>query len=191
MFIELSPVEMERCAVWGNQRTEENKNRSDRLQYDKNRFGLTSLQANRLGLMVEYAVYKWAGFDPENIDLNVWCPFTEQENYNKYLKQADIAGVIEVKRADKPWSPIPVHPKDVKEGVIVVQGYINYTQNGDRFSAISVPPVVELFGWADIAKDYPNGAIPNWDPSGRSRTLSRRPMDTLDLDGYMGVAVNG
>lgn len=187
MLVNFTREEMHRIAWWGTARTNENKYRSDIRDYRREAFNLTSEQANRLGVMVEYGIYKWlapkTGWDLEDPDPSVWAAFVEAKDYEQ-LNKPDIAGVIEARRANSLSSPIPLRSKDVRDGAFVVQGFVHYMQD-ETSGHIRVPAQVTLLGWADAVKDYPNGEIPWWS-KGDARVVGRRPMDTLDLE-VLGV----
>lgn len=180
--ITFTPEEMLQIAAWGTARTEENKGRGDIADYDSNRFNLNPEQNNRLGVMTEAAVYKWCGYSLDDIDLNVWAPFVPTSQYH-LLKQPDIAGVIEVRRANRINSPIPIRRKDVEGRAVLVQGFVNYAQ-AEWLGPIRVPREVSLLGWCDAVQDWPLAEEAGWARGSgmKSRILkARRHIEDLDL----------
>lgn len=163
-------------------RTQENKKRRDIADYKQEAFNLTSLQANCVGVVAELAVAKWLGYPEEVLHgerPDIWAAFVKEEDYGLYLGQPDIAGIIEVRRAHKRTSPIPIRKKDVRAGALLIQPYvdINYLDNG----RINCEHRVELLGWADAVEDYKTGKTPWW-TDGDARTAAvKRPMDSLDV----------
>lgn len=171
--VTLSREELQQVAEWGTARTEENKYSSNIADYDTKRFNLNSEQANRLGVMVEFAVYKWLGYDPTNIDLTVWAPFVPKSEYAQHLNRPDIAGKYEVRRANRRNNPLPIRTKDVIAEAILIQGFVDYHQNG---KSISVPHKVELTGWAVATEDWHRGTIPSWS-KGDARVVTPRELN--------------
>lgn len=176
------------AAKVGTLRTEENKNKQDIACYDTNRFNLTSEQANRLGVVVELATVKLLGL-PEDVQAglrpDVWAAFVKEEDYGLYLGQPDIAGIIECRRANRRSSPIPLRRKDVEAGAIVVQGYVDYSQNAQ--GRITVSQEVEFLGWSDAAADWQTAKVPGWAHGGNSRVaLEKKPMAALDVQRVLG-----
>lgn len=179
-IVTFTQEEMNRVAAWGTARTEENKNRRDIADYDKNRFNLTSEQANRLGVLVEYAVYKYLGFDPNIIDPEVWAAYVPSSQYKQHLGRPDVAGKYEARRANRRGNPIPIRSKDVRCEAIIIQGFVDYTQT--RTGGIIVPKAVELTGWADAVTDYETGLIPSWSRNADARTVEPRSMETFNME---------
>lgn len=177
MVISLTKDEREFCAQAGDLRVEANKNKRDIADYRPVAFNLTNKQSNRLAVMVEAAVFKWSGGNILDHDLREWAHYVPPELYREYLKRPDLWGIIEVRRANKPDSPLPMRKKDLIPGGIVVQGYVPYTQE-ERFGPIKVGLEVDLLGWASES-DWSLGQKPWWGNGDNSRVVPKRPMESL------------
>lgn len=172
----------------GRLRTEENKGRQDIADYKQEAFNLTSMQANRVGVLAEMAVAKWLGL-PEEVLMNqcpdIWAGYVPSSEYDKYLGQPDILGVIEVRRAHRRSSPIPIRRKDVRAGAILIQPYVDITWNGNKIIADNT---VELLGWADAPVDYQTGNIPWWTDGDARVAAEKKPMSALWPDEILARA---
>lgn len=180
--IELTKEEVTFAGRMGMARTNENKNRRDIADYKQSAFNLTSLQANCVGVVAELAVAKWLGLPQDVLEgkrPEVWAAFVEEADYGKFLGAPDILGVIEVRRAHRRTSPIPIRKKDVRAGALLIQPYvdINYLADGK----INCERTVELLGWADAPVDYKTGNIPWWTDGDARTAAEKKPMDTLDI----------
>lgn len=175
MIIQLTEEERTFCKETGDLRVSANKNKRDIAEYDYRRFNLSSQQSNRLAVMVEAAVYKWSGGNILDHDLKEWAHYVPPELYTKYLKRPDLYGIVEVRRANKPNSPIPMREKDRIPNGIIVQGYVPYTQE-EWHGSIRVGLEVDLLGWASV-EDWEIGTTPSWGK--RSKVVPRRPMESL------------
>jgi|SRR6478735_11795223 len=171
-------------------RTEANKSRYDIADYDTRRFNLTRKQASRLGVFAEAVAFKWAGGNVLDHTLEEWAHFVPNNhpNYDALVKgQADLFGTIEVRRANRPHSPIPVRAKDRKSGVVVVQVYIPYRQPlataANPHPAISVPLHGVILGWAYATDE---GTRPDWAKQAGTVVVERRPLNTLDFKKVLG-----
>ena len=186
--VSLTAVQMDRCKVWGAQRTNENLGGRDISDYRAERFNLSSLQQNKLAMCVEYALYIYQGFDPDNIDTEVWAPFVPKSEYSKHLGRPDIAGLFEARRANVWGNALPVRTKDVKAEALVVQGYVDYDQPKRHGPVTKVSNQIVLTGWVNAREDWDKGYIPSWsDGDARSFAFDElRPMNTLDrMDGVV------
>lgn len=181
--VSITQEEFAFVAELGRLRTEENKARWNIPDYDTKRFNLTSLQANRLGVLTEFGIGKWLGLDMMDVDVDVWAGFVKSEDYAKYLGQPDIAGLVEVRRANKEASPLPLRRKDVKAGAFVVQGFVKYRQQ-EWGGAISVNKEVSILGWSDAKEDWDTGDVPSWS-LGDSRVVSRRSPESFPKEEIM------
>lgn len=180
-------MERAQCEGWGTARYEENLKRSDIADYDKRRFNLTSKDANYLAVLAEYFVYRqvaevkgWSLTDP---DPENWAAFVREQDYDKYLKTPDIGGVLEVRRANAPNSPLPLRIKDVETNALVVQVYVPYTQWEHGGPIVAHHNRMEILGWVDAKErwDKPSTFTPAWSKTGKSKTtMIKRPWDEFD-----------
>lgn len=169
-------------------RTVENKSRHDIADYKQEAFSLTSMQANRVGVVAEMAVVKWLGL-PEEVLMNqcpeVWAGYVPSSEYHKYLGQPDILGVVEVRRAHRRSNPIPIRKKDVRAGAILVQAYVDLTWNSTKVIASNE---VELLGWADAPVDWNTGDLPWWSNGDARVAAEKKPMSALWPDEILSRA---
>ena len=181
-IIELTIEEMEFISKVGLLRTEENKNKKDIADYDPRRFTLSSLQANRLGVMAEAGVVKYFGYDICHTPLDVWPSFYMNEHKDLY-DGADInvpAGNFEVRRVNKRGNPVAIRRKDVEENAVVIQAYIEYAELPD--GKLRIPKKqVEILGWVDAAAAWDTALTPAWSSSNKSRITTPNPMEELGV----------
>lgn len=187
--VELSREEIILAGKYGTARTNENKNRSDIADYDTNRFNLTSLQANVVGVAAEMGVIKWLGLPDEVLQNDmpgIWAGYVPSEDYARYLGQPDILGVIEVRRAHRKQNSIPIRTKDVRCNAIIVHAYVDieYKPNGK----IGVNPEVQLLGWADAVADWQTGTVAGYSNGNTREALEKKPMASLELEDIMRKA---
>ena len=181
-IVRITQEEMEFISKVGLLRTEENKNNKDIADYDPRRFTLSSLQANRLGVMAEAAVVKYFGYDICHTPLDVWPSFYMNEHKDLY-DGADVnvpAGSFEVRRVNKKGNPVAIRRKDVEENAIVIQAYIHYIElpNGK----LTIPKKqVEILGWVDAAAAWDDAEVPAWSTSNKSRVTMPNPMSELGV----------
>lgn len=191
MKIEMTKQDRENAKEWGGLRTIENTWFNDIPQYNKKYCTFTSFQANALGVYAELAVVKYLGL-PKDVQEgkrpDVWAAFVPLEEYSKYIKQADIGGVVEVRRVNKRDFPITVRTKDLKQSdAIIIQAFVPFTRKENGL--LGIPLEVEVNGWAPVS-DYSNGRIAPWDVTNTDRLVQPRSLDDLDLAGIrarMGV----
>lgn len=178
MIITLSLEEMKWASAYGQARTTENEGRSDIPEYRQEAFNLTNLQSNKVAVVAEMAVVKWMGLGEEvlkNERPDIWAGFVPESQYH-LLGQPDILGVLEVRRANKKSSPIPIRSKDRRSGAIVVQAYVDYRWANGK---IIPSPDVELLGWSDAQADWATADKPWWS-NGTSRVAAeKKPMTTI------------
>lgn len=181
MIITLTQEEMKWASAYGQARTTENQFRQDRKEYDPNNFNLSNLQSNKVACVAEMAVVKWMGLDEEvmrNERLDIWAGFVPESQYH-LLKQPDILGTLEVRRANRRSNPIPIFKKDVAAKAIIMHAYVDYTQKSD--GKIIPDNEVRLLGWADAEADWTTGNFPHWEKTGRTARVAaeKKPMDTI------------
>ncbi|TNM61526.1 hypothetical protein FHN55_16990 [Streptomyces sp. NP160] len=170
----MNKEELALAALIGTKRTEENKNGHHIAEYRQQAFNLSTEQANRLGVLAEMAVLKWLGA-PYN-DRDVWIDFVPRSEYSKLKGRPDIQwqGMdIEVRRANKEVSPIPLRKKD--QGYIVVQPFIPYEQHSET-GLIRVGREVQLLGWARWDDETTK---PWWSNGSSMVALEKRPMNSF------------
>lgn len=186
--VQLTVAERNEVKNIGDARTDANAARFDIPDYDQRRFNLTSRQANRLGVFAEAAAFKYLGGDILNHSLEDWASFipNDHPDRTRLLGKADLFGVVEVRRANTPHSPIPIRAKDKEAGLYVVQAYVPYAQpvrtKENPWPLINVYSHADLLGWA-----YTNdeGVTPDWARQKGTIVVPRRPMDTIDLGGVL------
>lgn len=171
MITILTEAEIEFCKDAANKRAEYNKNKKDIPDYDTNRFNLTSLQANFLGIIVEVALCKVLGVDYANPE--VYCAFSEDK---KDFSKPDVLGVFEARRANKEYSPLPVRKKDVEANAIVVQGFAPYIQL-EKHGKIANYGEVHWTGWLPAEEAWKKGTVPDWGKNGNSKTVAQNDIN--------------
>lgn len=172
MITILTEEEIQFCKDTATKRLEFNKNNKDIPDYDSNRFNLTSLQANFLGIIVEVALCKL--LDVDYTDPEVYCAFSEDK---KDFKKPDVLGVFEARRANKEYSPLPVRKKDKDAKSIVVQGFAPYVQL-EKHGKIANYGEVHWTGWMCADDAWRVGTIPDWGKNGNSKTVSQNAINT-------------
>jgi|SRR6478752_4704611 len=174
--IELTTEEMLFASKIGYYRTIENEQRPDIADYDQKRFRLTSLQANRLGVMCEMAAGKALGLDMLHTTMDQWVSWIPSEHYGMYPKP-DILQRYEVRRCEKMSNPIPIRLKDVEHEAIVLQIHVEYIKNDDE---IIVPSRATIVGWCDAKEEWATADKPAWSRSNKSRVVTeKRPFSEL------------
>lgn len=177
MYIMMTDEEMAWASAYGQARTTENQHRQDRKEYNPDNFNLSNLQSNKVAVLAEMAVVKWMGLPEEvlrNERTDIWAGFVPESQYH-LLKQPDILGTLEVRRANKKSSPIPIFRKDVEAEAIIMHAYVDYEQTNDKIVPLKE---VRLLGWADAKADWQTGEFPHWERTGRTARVAseKKPM---------------
>ena len=177
MYTQLTEEEIQFCKDTAQKRLDFNKNNKDIPDYDTNRFNLSSLQANFLGIIVEVALCKFLEVD--YTDPEVYCAYSEDK---KDFKKPDVLGVFEARRANKVYSPLPVRKKDVEAKSIIVQGFAPYiqlepTKPGEKGKITNYGKVMWT-GWMDAEDAWRVGVVPDWAKNGNSKTVDQSNINT-------------
>lgn len=174
----LSKTEIEDGWKYGALRAEENKGYPDKPGSLKKGSLHTTVQSDALGIWAEIAVCKFLGLD--YTDPSIYTPFVKKVN-GKYpagtTDKADIAGIWEVKRREKP-STIVYFKKDLVAKYIV-QAVVRYSED----EAFNFAGEVELTGWT-VPKDSKFLWRRDWN---YFETAMVMPMEDLPMPGVVLV----
>lgn len=180
IIIEFSPEEMKHISAIGEARTDMNKYKQDIADYDQRRFNLTSLQANKLGVMVEAALVKFFGYDILTVGMDNWVSFYTAEDAWMYKSSPDVfheGQWYDTRRVQKRTNPVAMRSKDKEQNVIVVQGFVPYKFVSE--GVIRPGRKVELLGWANPSEDWEDGWKPSWAITNNSKVIDPRPIEDL------------
>lgn len=171
---------MKHISAIGEARTDMNKGKRDIADYDHRRFNLTSLQANKLGVMVEAALVKYFGYDILTVSMDNWVSFYTAAEATNFKAAPDVfheGQWYDTRRVQKRTNPVAMRKKDVDNNVIVVQGFVDYkfTETG----SIRPGRKVELIGWANPAVDWEDGWKPGWAKTNNSKVIDPKPIEDL------------
>ena len=190
MIISLTKREMEFISKVGFLRTEENKNKRDIADYRKEAMKMTSLQANRLGVMGEAGLVKALGYDLTKTPLDIWPSFYITQHKSLYAG-ADVKHEgknLEVRRVNKRDNPLAIRPKDIQEETSNVKVFIDYTFDEVAGKVHLNSKAVEIVGWIDSAEGWDKGTKPWWATPDSARVVDDEDLNPIDLLLSVGVA---
>ena len=177
--VEFTAEEIKHISNIGEARTDMNKYNRDIADYDQRRFKLTSLQANKLGVMVEAALVKYFGYDILTVSMENWVSFYTAAEAHNYKSSPDVfhnGQWYDTRRVEKRSNPVAMRTKDRNQNVVVVQGFVDYILTDGK---VKPGRKVELLGWADPAKDWEDGWKPGWAKTNDSRVIDPKPIEEL------------